>query len=78
MGEWNKGYATEGARRCLKFGFENLNLTEVYSFASCLNLKSERIMQKIGMNKVGEFEHPVIKKGNKLRLHVLYKLVIKK
>jgi len=72
--EWNNGYATEGAKACLHFGFEKLQLTEIYSFTSTLNVRSEKIMQKIGMIKIGEFEHPKVEKGNKLRTHVLYKI----
>ena len=72
--EWNKGFATEGAKRCLKFGFEYLELTEIHSFTSCLNLKSEKVMQKIGMKKIGEFEYPGTEIGIKLRRHMLYKI----
>lgn len=73
--EWNKGYATEGAKRCIKFGFEKLSFSEIYSFSSKLNLKSERVMIKIGMKKIGGFDHPEVDKGNKLRPHVLYRVV---
>ena len=70
---WNKGYATEGAKRCLEFGFEELKLSKIYSFTATPNIKSERVMQKIGMQKIGEFEHPGIENGNWLKTHVLYK-----
>ncbi|MCH8032379.1 MAG: GNAT family N-acetyltransferase [Bacteroidetes bacterium] len=73
--EWNRGYATEGAKRCIKFGFEKLNFNNIYSFSSKLNLKSERVMVKIGMKKEGEFDHPKVDKGNKLRPHVVYRIV---
>lgn len=76
--EWNKGYATEGAKRCLSYGFEELNFSEVYSFTSLTNLKSERIMQKIGMRKTGVFEHPAIEEGHELRTHALYKITEQK
>jgi RimJ/RimL family protein N-acetyltransferase len=70
---WNYGFATEGAKRCLQFGFDVLHLPEVYSFTSALNKRSENVMQKIGMQKEGEFEHPGIEIGHRLRTHVLYK-----
>lgn len=72
--KWGQGFATEGAKECLKFGFNNLKLTEIYSLTSKLNLKSERIMQKIKMEKVAEFEHPEIQEGNPLKTHILYKI----
>lgn len=72
--KWNKGFATEGAKRCLKFGFDTLNFKEVYSFTSKVNTKSERVMQKIGMKKAQEFEHPKIELGSHLKTHVLYKI----
>lgn len=52
------GYATEGALRCLDFGFSNLSLSRIISICPVINLTSERVMQKIGMKKMGEFKHP--------------------
>lgn len=69
---WNQGLATEGAKRCLDFGFQTLNFSEVHSFTSILNLPSERVMQKIGMKKIDEFDHPKVEKGHRLERHVLY------
>ncbi len=57
---WGKGFATEGAKGCLKFAFEELNLDKVYSVCSLINVKSEKVMQKIGMQKEMEFKHPVL------------------
>ena len=71
---WGKGYATEGATRCLKYGFEDLKLSEIYSFTATINKRSEKVMQKIGMTKIGEFGHPQIEKGHALHQHVLYHL----
>ena len=55
---WNKGYATEGAARCLKYGFEVLGLQHIKSVAPQINLKSIRVMEKIGMHKELDFKHP--------------------
>lgn len=71
---WNKGYATEGAKRCVEYGFETLKLEEIYSFTALPNLASERVMQKIGMQKIGTFEHPRIADNHLLKNHVLYKI----
>lgn len=69
---WGKGYATEGARACLAYGFRELNLSEVYSFTAKINHPSENVMRKIGMTKIMEFDHPSILKSSPLKKHVLY------
>jgi RimJ/RimL family protein N-acetyltransferase len=69
---WGFGYATEAAAECLRFGLEDLRLPRIYSFTAVPNKPSERVMQKIGMRFVEEFEHPKIEEGNWLRRHVLY------
>ena len=71
---WGKGYATEAAKACLVYGFSKLNFIKVHSFTSVLNKKSEAVMQRIGMNKVGEFYHPKVSMDSQLRLHVNYKI----
>ncbi len=58
---WGKGFATEGAKRCLEFAFNELGLDNVISTCTEKNSKSESVMKKIGMKKVGEFNHPKLK-----------------
>ena len=70
---WNKGYATEGALACLRYGFDELGFAEVLSFTAVTNTRSVRVMQKIGMEKVGEFDHPNVDPTNSLYRHVLYR-----
>lgn len=55
---WGKGYATEGAKRCLEFAFSELNLERIVSTCTISNKSSENVMKKIGMIKKGEFLHP--------------------
>ncbi len=71
---WDKGYATEAAEACLAYAHKNGLFNEVYSFTSIGNHRSERVMQKIGMKRVGFFSHPALPEGHKLKAHVLYKL----
>lgn len=47
--EWNKGYATEAARRMIDFAFKELNAHRVIAFCDYDNRASERVMQKLGM-----------------------------
>jgi len=71
---WNQGYATEAAKACLVFGFEKLLLRDIYSWTSVHNARSEQVMKKIGMHKVGLFDHPKLAAGHWLREHILYKI----
>lgn len=71
--EWNNGFATEGAKKCIEYAFDKLNLETVYSIAPKINTKSEHIMTKIGMEKQYEFEHSLLKNDERLKTCVLYK-----
>ncbi len=71
--EWNKGFATEGAKKCLEYALSKLNIKHIYSIAPKINLKSERIMTKIGLKKQYEFEHPLLTNDSRLKTCVLYK-----
>lgn len=68
---WGKGYATEGAHRCLEYAFDTLGLERVVSACPVINRRSEKVMKKIGMVKKGEFEHPNLKANPEL-LHCLW------
>lgn len=71
--EWNKGYATEGAKKCLEYATNVLNIEEIYSTAPKINIKSQRIMTKIGLIKIDEFVHPLLLNNDRLKNCVLYK-----
>jgi len=71
---WGYGFATEAAEACLEFGFNELDIDEIYSFTSIHNIRSEQVMKKIGMVKKGVFDHPLIADGDFLKEHVLYKI----
>lgn len=57
---WGKGYATEGAKACLDYGFNTLKLDEIIAFTTAENTRSRRIMEKIGMrhHPQDDFDHP--------------------
>ncbi|MDQ8936872.1 GNAT family N-acetyltransferase [Acinetobacter rudis] len=71
---WQQGYATEAAQAALKYAFETLQLEKVVAFTAKLNSPSEAVMQKIGMHKVDEFNHPKLPMQHPLQLHVLYEI----
>ncbi|MDF2721581.1 MAG: family N-acetyltransferase [Paenibacillus sp.] len=69
---WGKGYATEGAAACLQYGFNELGLDDVYSFTAELNNPSRKVMTKIGMRYIQQFNHPKVEKDSPLSKHVLF------
>jgi len=73
---WGKGYATEGARAALAFGFESLGLKEIVAMTAVSNLRSRHVMEKLGMTRdpIDDFDHPNVPAGHPLRRHVLYRL----
>jgi len=50
---WGKGYATEAAFSCLKYGFEKLNLHRIVGRAMPANTGSLRVLEKCGMVYIG-------------------------
>lgn len=73
---WEKGYATEGARAAPGFGFHRLGLAEIVSFTVPANVRSRRVMERIGMrhSPADDFDHPLLAEGHPLRQHVLYRI----
>ena len=71
---WEKGYATEGAKKCLEFAFNEIKLTSIIATCPKVNSKSENIMKKIGMKFIEEFEHPLLLNDDILKNCLLYKI----
>ncbi len=73
---WGQGYATEGARAVLEYGFKTLGLDEIVSVTAVENNRSRRVMEKIGMKRdlQEDFEHSKLPKEHRLSKHVLYRL----
>jgi len=73
---WGQGLATEGARAVVDHAFGVLALREIVSFTTAANLRSRRVMEKLGMSRDPreDFDHPLIPEGHRLRPHVLYRL----
>ena len=73
---WGRGFATEAARAALADGFQRIGLSGVVSFTVPANLRSIRVMQRLGMTRdpADDFEHPHRPQGHRLRHHVLYRL----
>ena len=64
---WGEGLASEAARASAAWGLGRLGLTEIVSFALPENRRSRRVMERIGMAYVRDFERRGLR-------HVLYRL----
>ena len=75
-GAWGNGYASEAARAALAHGFGPAGLDEIVSFTATPNVKSQRVMQRIGMmhDEAGDFDHVRLPAGHRLQRHVLYRI----
>jgi RimJ/RimL family protein N-acetyltransferase len=51
---WGKGYATEAAYACIKYGFDTLNLRQIIAKALPENFASIKVLEKCGMQYIGE------------------------
>jgi RimJ/RimL family protein N-acetyltransferase len=73
---WGHGYATEAAREGCRVAFAELGLPAIVSFTAPANLRSRRVMERLGMthDPDGDFDHPSLPEGSSLRRHVLYRL----
>lgn len=70
---WGKGYATEGARAWMNYGFEKMNVETIYSVAPVINIPSQKVMNKLGLERIGEFDHPKIDPSHPTRKCALFK-----
>jgi RimJ/RimL family protein N-acetyltransferase len=71
---WAKGFAFEAAEKVLGFSFQNLGLDEIVSYTSVGNLRSRKVMERIGMKMNGEFDHPALPPASHLRRHILFRI----
>ncbi len=73
---WGMGYATEGAKAVLEYGFHTLALDEIVSFTAMLNTRSIQVMERIGMKRDvrDDFVHPKLDLQHPLSKHVLYRI----
>ena len=75
---WGSGYATEAGREAMRFAFEVLELERLVSYTAVTNVRSRRVMERLGMHRDGpgryDFLHPRLPDGHPLREHVTYRL----
>jgi RimJ/RimL family protein N-acetyltransferase len=71
---WGKGFATEGAKRCLAYAFKELGLANIKATAPLVNKGSISVMEKIGMAKQLQFKHPKLLANQRLVNCVCYEI----
>ena len=73
---WGRGVAAEAARTTIDFAFGPLGLASLVSFTAEGNLRSRRLMCRLGMSRDPDedFRHPGLPPGHPLAPHVLYRL----
>ena len=69
-----RGLAEEAARIALAHGFGPAGLPRIIAFTPPANEPSWRLMEKLGMRRAGEFDHPRLPEGHALRRQLLYAL----
>ena len=68
---WGSGWATEAATAALARGLEEVG--SVVSTTALTNVRSQRVMERLGMRRELEFDHPRVPEGHPVRPHVLYR-----
>ena len=71
---WGQGYATEAARAAIEDGFTRIGLTDIVALTTLGNMASQRVMERLGMTRTIEFDHPAVAENSPLRRHILYRL----
>ena len=58
------------------YGFDECGLDEIVSMTAVTNVRSQRVMERIGMtrNPLDDFLHPNLPEDSPLRPHVLFRI----
>ncbi len=54
---WGKGYATEAAKVCMNYGFDKMNLKEIYAMTDSRNANSNNVLKKLGFIFIEKFDY---------------------
>lgn len=61
---WGKGIMTEALRAALRYGFEEMRLNRIQAIIDCENVKSIRLVQRLGFQKEGVLRQNSIFRGD--------------
>ena len=72
---WGRGIAYAAARQAEEYAFSNLHLDQLVSFTTETNLRSRKLMERLGFShdSSDDFMHPLVEENHPLRPHVLYR-----
>ncbi|HAL72587.1 MAG TPA: GNAT family N-acetyltransferase [Verrucomicrobiales bacterium] len=72
---WGRGIAFAAARQAADHAFSILRLDQLVSFTAASNLRSRKLMERLGFSHdpSDDFMHPSLEEGHPLRHHVLYR-----
>lgn len=72
---WGRGIAYEAASKAIDYGFSKAGLEEIVSFTTPSNLRSIRLIERLGFERdhEGDFDHPEVPVENPFRRHVLFR-----
>ncbi len=73
---WGEGLATEAAVAAMSYGFDELELPEIVAYTAAGNMRSRRVMARLGMLRdvAEDFLHPSLPADHPLAPHVLYRM----
>jgi RimJ/RimL family protein N-acetyltransferase len=60
---WSKGYGTEAAQLLIGYGFQQLNLHRISSYAFAFNERSIKLHKKLGFREEGRLRQATFKNG---------------
>ncbi len=72
---WGKGIGYAAATQAMQYGFSKAGLAEIVAFTTPPNLRSIRLMERLGMKRdfPSDFDHPAVPEGHPLRRHILFR-----
>lgn len=67
---------TEAARAVIDDAFGRVGLTEIVAATTVANVRSQKVMDRVGMTRTPEldFDYPKFPEGHPLRRHVVYRV----
>ena len=68
---WHKGYATESAEVCIKYGFETLGVNEISATIRPENAASTAVAERLEMTVIGEYDKEF---DGKVMRHLVYEI----
>jgi RimJ/RimL family protein N-acetyltransferase len=71
---WGRGYAAEAAKAAIADGLGRGGLTEVFAFTSRPNLRSQAVMERVGLTRAPtlDFDHPALVEDHPQRPHLVW------